>query len=264
MTRKILAASLAVLFTVSMVFVGFTNDVQGHSISGYDKSFILCAIETDGQLIYPDNDIDELIVGSEFGVFYPESWTFVLIDDDDIEPATGAQVSAARNHDTVNGQDHTGSHYNCADAAVANASAPGPSISVDLGDRVKITLVNDIDNVHVHSIDQHALNRDGHVNSGPIQQGHKKTWIWKAEASGSFLYHCAANGLFNLWEHINNGMYGNIVVQPVGKDNAPVAEYNVMFSDMYTTEIVMEDGPENPAIHEFALGALLQVIITSW
>ncbi len=43
MTRKILAASLAVLFTVSMVFVGFTNDVQGHSIPEVqiDKSFIL-------------------------------------------------------------------------------------------------------------------------------------------------------------------------------------------------------------------------------
>ena len=59
MTRKILAASLAVLFTVSMVFVGFTNDVQGHSITeSIDKSFVLCAYETDGQLIYPDNDID--------------------------------------------------------------------------------------------------------------------------------------------------------------------------------------------------------------
>lgn len=253
MTRKILAASLAVLFTVSMVFVGFTNDVQGHSIpeNQVDKSFVLCAFETDGQLIYPDNDIDGLIVGNPDGVFYPESWTFVLIDEDDIEPATGAQVSAARNHDTVNGQDHTGSHFNCADAAVANASAPGPSISVDLGDTVQVTLVSDIDNVHVHSIDQHALNGDEHVNSGPIQQGHMKTWIWTAEDSGSFLYHCAANGLFNLWEHINNGMYGNIVVQPVGEDKTPTVEYNVMFSDMYTATTGVDNN------HAFDLGAFV-------
>ncbi len=124
MTKKILAVSLAVLFTVSMVFVGFTNDVQGHSISEnkVDKSFVLCAYETDGQNIYPDNDIDSLIVGSPDGVFYPESWTFVLIDESDIEEATAAQVSAARTHDTVNGQDHSDSHYNCADAAVASSS----------------------------------------------------------------------------------------------------------------------------------------------
>jgi len=133
MTRKILAASLAVLFTVSMVFVGFTNDVQGHSIGGSDKSFILCAFETDGQTIYPDNDIDSLIVGSATGVFYPESWTFVLIDADDIEEVdSGDYPAGLRDHDTVNGQDHSGTHYNCKDTAVASASAPGPSISVNL------------------------------------------------------------------------------------------------------------------------------------
>jgi len=259
MTRKILAASLAVLFTVSMVFVGFTNDVQGHSIpeNKVDKSFVLCAFETDGQSIYPDNDIDGLIVGSPDGVFYPESWTFVLIEEDDIEVATGPQVDAARDHDTVNGQDHGDTHYNCADAALEGASMPGPSISVDFGDVVQVTLVSDIDNFHVHSIDQHAINGNEHVNSGPIQQGHMKTWIWKAEDSGSFLYHCAANGLFNLWTHINNGMYGNIVVQPdkEKKKEAPTAEYNVMFSDMYTMET--DDGGALPANHEFDLGAFV-------
>ena len=221
------------------------------------KSFILCAIETDGQLIYPDNDIDELIVGSEFGVFYPESWTFVLIEESDLVPV--AKTGAFSSHATVNGQDHDADqHYNCTGDAIDDASAPGPSISVDRNDVVQIRLVSDIDNLHIHSIDQHALNGDEHVNSGPIAPGHSKTWIWKAEQSGSFLYHCAANGLFPLWTHINNGMYGNIVVQPDNepKQEAPVAEYNIMFADMYTIETVMEDDP-NPAIHEFDLGAFV-------
>lgn len=264
MTRKILAVSLAVLFTVSMVSVGFTNDAQGHSIpeKKIDKSFVLCAYETDGQTIYPDNDIDGLIVGSLDGVNYPDSWTFALINAEDIEEATSGQVSAVRTHDTVNGQDHSEPHYNCKDAAVASASAPGPSISVDVGDTVQITLVSDVDNEHIHSIDQHALNGDEHVNSGPIQQGHQKTWIWKAEAAGSYLYHCAGNGLMNLWTHINNGMYGNIIVQPKdsnsnddnddeGKGKTPTAEYNVMFSDMYTKST----GSGND--HEFDLGAFV-------
>ncbi|MCJ8306903.1 MAG: multicopper oxidase domain-containing protein [Nitrosopumilus sp.] len=258
MTKKILAVSFAVLFAVSMVFVGFTNNVQAHSIpeTQIDKSFVLCAYETDGQLIYPDNDIDSLIVGSSVGVFYPESWTFVLIDEEDMELVTDLSDNV-RSHDTVNGQDHSGPHYNCADAAVANASAPGPSISVDLGDTVQVTLVSDIDNQHIHSIDQHALTGNEHVNSGPIQQGHSKTWIWTAEDSGSYLYHCTDNGLMNLWTHINNGMYGNIVVQPVGADKAPAVEYNVMFADMYTTPEVDENGNSIGNNHSFDLGAFV-------
>ncbi len=267
MTRKILAASLAILFTVSMVFVGFTNDVQGHSLpvedTPYDKSFVLCAYETMGQLIYPDNDIDGLIVGNADGVFYPESWTFVLIDEDDIQlvhpdnyPLSPGDGGEFRDHDTVNGQNHEGAHYNCAGEAVADASMPGPSISVDYGDVVKVTLVSDIDNIHIHSIDQHAINGNEHVNSGPIQQGHMKTWIWEAEDAGSFLYHCAGNGLMNLWTHINNGMYGNIVVQPVGENKAPTVEYNVMFSDMYTKNTTQtQAGTGNE--HEFDLGAFV-------
>jgi len=288
MTKKILAISFAVLFAVSMIFAGFTNDVQGHSIEKkIDKSFILCAIETDGQTIYPDNDIDSDIVASATGVFYPESWTFVLIEEGDIEEVLDLTGHPdVRSHDTVNGQNHYSDdtdhtiddghniaahvdevHYNCKDTAVATASAPGPSISVDFGDVVQITLVSDIDNFHVHSIDQHAVNGDEHVNSGPIQQGHKKTWIWEAEDSGSFLYHCGGNGLMNLWEHINNGMYGNIIVQPKDSNsnddnkkqgkNTPTAEYNVMFSDMYTKVTDPESFTDLAVNHEFDLGAFV-------
>jgi len=220
--KRIATIAIATILLGSVVgIMQLGPAAEAHTITKkIDKSFVLCAIETDGQSIYPDNDIDGLIVGSSDGVFYPESWTFVLIDADDIDEVDSEDYpDGLRTHDTVNGQDHEDAHYNCNDEAVAEASAPGPSISVDFGDVVQITLVSDIDNVHVHSIDQHALNGDEHVNSGPIQQGHQKTWVWEAEDSGSFLYHCAANGLFNLWTHINNGMYGNIVVQPKGNDD---------------------------------------------
>ena len=229
---------------------------------GVEKSFVLCAIETDGQTIYPDNDIVELVVGSTTGVFYPESWTFVLIDADDIEEVDPEDYpDELRDHDTVNGQDNEGAHYNCNDEAVADASAPGPSISVDLGDVVEITLVSDIDNEHIHSIHQHALNGDEHVNSGPVQQGHFKTWTWVSEDSDSFVYHCAGNGLMNLWTHINNGMYGNIVVQPEGDDDTAAVEYSVMFADMYTTATGISNH------HAFDLGAFISgsnnIIVTN-
>ena len=107
----------------------------------------------------------------------------------------------------------------------------------------------------MHSIDQHAFNGDEHVNSGPIQQGHMKTWVWEAEDAGSFLYHCAGNGLMNLWTHINNGMYGNIVAQPKGNDADVTVEYSVMFADMYTTPTEDEEDPSN--YHGFDLGAFV-------
>ena len=260
-TFKIATIAIATILLGSIVGTfQLSPTADAHTIPDkkIDKSFILCAFETDGQNIYPDNDIDGLVGGID-GVFYPESWTFVLIEESDIEEATEAQVAAARTHDTVNGQNHADAHYNCNNDAVADASAPGPSISVDRKDVVQITLVSDIDNVHMHSIDQHALNGDEHVNSGPIQQGHMKTWIWKAEQAGSFLYHCAANGLFPLWTHINNGMYGNIVVQPKnshndddddnGKGKGPAVEYSVMFADMYTKATA--DGGDPANYHEF-------------
>jgi len=226
---------------------------EAHTIADnkVDKEFVLCAIDTIEQNVAPDNDI------TPGGIINANSWTFVLIDADDIEevdpedyPTGFHDLDELDAHAAINGQPHsTGTefepHYNCNDEAVADASAPGPSISVDRGDTVRITLVSDIDNEHVHSIDQHALNGDEHVNSGPVHIGHSTTWIWQAEQAGSFLYHCAGNGLANLWTHINNGMYGNIVVQPQGnnddddddddngKGNHIAVEYSVMFSDMY-------------------------------
>jgi len=277
---RIATIAIATILLGSVVGVmQLSPTAEAHTITDdIDKSFVLCAIETDGQSIYPNNDIDGLIVGNSDGVFYPESWTFVLIDADDIEEVTDlSEHPDVRSHNTVNGQnhysddtDHTSNdghlltdhvaevHYNCNDDAVSEASFPGPSISVDIGDVVQITLVSDIDNEHIHSIDQHAVNGDEHVNSGPIQQGHMKTWVWEAEDSGSFLYHCAGNGLFNLWEHINNGMYGNIVVQPKGDDDHVAVEYSVMFSDMYTQNTTdTQSGITSPSEHKFDLGAFV-------
>jgi len=261
MTYKIATIAIATILLGTVVGAfQMIPTADAHSIpdNKIDKSFVLCAIETDGQSIYPNNDIDGLIVGNSDGVFYPESWTFVLIDADDLEEVNPLDYPAGlREHATVNGQDHEDAHYNCNDAAVEGASFPGPSISVDIGDVVQVTLVSDIDNEHVHSIDQHAFNGDEHVNSGPVQQGHLKTWTWEAEDSGSFLYHCAGNGLMNLWTHINNGMYGNIVVQPKGNTKIAV-EYSVMFSDMYTKNTTdTQSGITSPSEHEFDLGAFV-------
>jgi FtsP/CotA-like multicopper oxidase with cupredoxin domain len=48
---------------------------------------------------------------------------------------------------------------------------------------------------------------------------------------GSWLYHCGADGLNGVWEHIANGMYGTIVVHPQNEE--PAKEFSVVFSEIY-------------------------------
>ena len=46
------------------------------------------------------------------------------------------------------------------------------------------------------------------VGSGALKPGESKTWSIKADEAGAWMYHCGADGLNGVWEHIANGMYG--------------------------------------------------------
>lgn len=114
-------------------------------------------------------------------------------------------------------------------AMVFNGAIPGPVISVNQGDTLEITLVNEGD--VIHSIDFHSAITTAGANSGPVKSGESKTWSFKAVSAGVFLYHCSADGLNGVWEHIANGMYGGIVVHP--KKEKPAKEFYVVFGEIY-------------------------------
>ena len=116
-------------------------------------------------------------------------------------------------------------------AMVFNGTVPGPVISVHQGDTVEITMVNEGD--VIHSMDFHSAITTSGANSGPVLAGESKTWSFKAVNAGAFFYHCSADGLNGVWEHIANGMYGGIVVHP---HNEKVAkEFYVVFGQVYTS-----------------------------
>jgi hypothetical protein len=46
------------------------------------------------------------------------------------------------------------------------------------------------------------------------------------------MYHCAADALNGVWEHIANGMYGAIVVHP--QNEQPAKEFYVAFGESIT------------------------------
>jgi nitrite reductase (NO-forming) len=114
-------------------------------------------------------------------------------------------------------------------AMVFNGTIPGPVISIDQGDTINITLKNE--GQTIHSLDFHAGVGPSEVLSGSVKPGEEKTWSLTAEFPGVFMYHCGADGLNGVWEHIANGMYGAMVVHPT--DEEPAKEFYVVFSELY-------------------------------
>ena len=114
-------------------------------------------------------------------------------------------------------------------AMVFNGSIPGPAISIDQGDTLNITLKNE--GQTIHSLDFHAGYGPGNALSGSVKPGESKTWSLKADYPGAFLYHCGADGLNGVWEHISNGMYGGIIVHPANEE--PAKEFYMVFSELY-------------------------------
>jgi nitrite reductase (NO-forming) len=133
-------------------------------------------------------------------------------------------------------------------AMVFNGTIPGPVVSVDQGDTIEFTLVNE-GNV-IHSMDFHAgdgpsaaVGATASEFGSNVQPGESVTWTWTAEHAGVFYYHCGADGLNGVWEHIANGMYGGIVVHP--ENERPAAkEFYVVFGEIYSSNV---DGVFTPA-----------------
>lgn len=114
-------------------------------------------------------------------------------------------------------------------AMVFNGTIPAPPVVANVGDAIEITLVNE--GTTIHSLDFHA--GIGDALSGNVGPGESKTWTLHANTAGGFLYHCGADGLFGVWEHIANGMYGGIIVHP--QREAPAKEFYMVFGEIYNS-----------------------------
>ncbi|HKY10550.1 MAG TPA: plastocyanin/azurin family copper-binding protein [Nitrososphaera sp.] len=125
-------------------------------------------------------------------------------------------------------------------AMTFNGTIPGPVISVDQGDTIEFTLTNE--GQVIHSIDFHAgfgpqaaVGSDASETGSNVQPGQSVTWTWSPPYAGVFYYHCGADGLNGVWEHIANGMYGGIVVHPPNEQ--PAKEFYVAFGEIYSTNV---------------------------
>jgi nitrite reductase (NO-forming) len=111
-------------------------------------------------------------------------------------------------------------------------TVPGPFVRVRVGDLVQIRLKNHEKSMHPHSIDLHAVTGPGGgaavTQLGPGQAG---AFEWKALNPGLYVYHCATP---SVPEHIANGMYGLILVEPEKGLPRVDREFYVMQGEFYT------------------------------
>jgi nitrite reductase (NO-forming) len=99
-------------------------------------------------------------------------------------------------------------------ALTYNGSIPAPAIVVHEGDYVELTLKNPSTNMMEHNIDLHAVTgKLGGAAITTVTPGNEAVMRFKATKSGTFLYHCAPEGVMTPY-HVTHGMTGVILVLP--------------------------------------------------
>jgi nitrite reductase (NO-forming) len=113
-----------------------------------------------------------------------------------------------------------------------NGKVPGPFIRVRVGDLVTVKLKNDAASMMMHNVDFHAvMGPGGGAQATQAGPGETKTFTFKATTPGLYAYHCAT---MPHAQHIANGMYGMILVEPEGGLSKVDREYYVMQGEIYT------------------------------
>ncbi|MFE6287737.1 multicopper oxidase domain-containing protein [Streptomyces sp. NPDC057877] len=107
-------------------------------------------------------------------------------------------------------------------------TAPGPTLRGKVGDVFEVTLVNDDEGMG-HGIDFHAGSLAPDKPMRTIQSGESLVYRFRAERAGAWLYHCSTAPML---QHIGNGMYGAVVIDPPGLSEVD-HEYVLVSSELY-------------------------------
>jgi len=131
-----------------------------------------------------------------------------------------------------------------------NGKVPGPFVRVRVGDTVDVHLKNAAESNMIHSVDFHAATGPGGGAAAlQVDPGKEKSMSFKALKPGLYVYHCATPMVA---EHIANGMYGMILVEP--EEGLPPVdhEFYIMQGEIYTDAAYGQRGSQ-----EFSVEKLL-------
>lgn len=126
-----------------------------------------------------------------------------------------------------------------------NDHVPGPFIRARVGDWLEVHLTDADTNGMPHNVDFHAVTGPG--GGAPALTavpGTPRTGWFRLRYPGLFVYHCSVPPMM---DHIANGMYGMILVEPTNGLPHVDQEFCVMQSEFYTME-----APANATVLEFS------------
>jgi nitrite reductase (NO-forming) len=109
---------------------------------------------------------------------------------------------------------------------------PGPLVRARVGDTLEVHFKNEATNVLTHSVDFHgAIGPGGGASFSQANPGEEKVFSFKATVPGLFVYHCATPSMA---QHVTNGMFGLLLVEPEGGLPEADREFYLMQSELYT------------------------------
>lgn len=115
-----------------------------------------------------------------------------------------------------------------------NSKVPGPFFRVRVGDTIEVHMKNLTNSTMAHSVDFHAVTGPGGgATMTQTVPGEETMFTAKALSPGLFVYHCATPMVA---QHIANGMYGLILVEPEEGLSVVDREFYVMQGEVYTKE----------------------------
>jgi nitrite reductase (NO-forming) len=94
-----------------------------------------------------------------------------------------------------------------------NGTVPGPVIRTQVGDTVRVHLVNPPDASASHSVDFHASQVAWNDEMRSIAPGEDLVYEFTTDYAGVWMYHCGTEPVLH---HIANGMFGMVIVEPEG------------------------------------------------
>lgn len=94
-----------------------------------------------------------------------------------------------------------------------NGTMPGPVIRTQVGDTVRVHLVNPPEATVSHSLDFHASQVAWNDEMRSIAPGEELIYEFTTDYAGVWMYHCGTDPVLH---HIANGMFGMVITEPEG------------------------------------------------
>jgi hypothetical protein len=199
---------------------GLSNIVKGQPGTTTAQDFLKNNLDALNGPVGPDGVLEAVKIGAPDSADYAFNGAIGLVPDsqavDIQDPTTGLNTAGPTNELTG----HVDPRL-VMDVGVLNGSAPAPTIAIDEGDELFLTLTNVGMVMRPDLFEQHTVHFHGYPNASSfydgvpdasvaINIGGSFTYYYLAPEAGTYIWHCHISPP----EHLQMGMVGQIYVRP--------------------------------------------------